>query len=248
MSSATVLLTRMSNDNRRLRTALEHLGLRVMDAPAIQIAPPSDEHRLRHHLNRLVEYDWLILTSASAVDSCLVGPNAPSIPSRARIGVVGPATAAAVHSLGRIPDFIPSDFTTDALALQMPNPANRRILLLRAEVSNPALPRILQERGGIVDDVAAYRTIPDPTLRNLLQGFNEATPEWVVFASPSAVEALHDALPPDHAIRTRARVACIGPVTAAAARRLGFRVTVEAQPHTVEGIVQGIEKEVMRNA
>lgn len=247
MSPATALLTRMSKDDGRLRIALEQLGLKVLEASAILTVPPRDESRLRQHLDRLADYDWLILTSATGVEACFRGPRASTIPERVRIGVVGPVTAAALRPLGREPDFIPSEFTTDALASQLPTPAKRRILLLRAEVSNPALPGILQERGGIVDDVAAYRTIPDRTLGEQVQRWNQAAPHWVVFASPSAVKALHDALPSHHSIRTQAQIACIGPVTAGAARRFGFRVIVEAQPHTVEGIAQGI-REAMRHA
>jgi len=37
-------------------------------------------------------------------------------------------------------------------------------------------------------------------------------------------------------------IACIGPVTARAARRLGLRVDVEASEHTVEGIVQALRE------
>lgn len=247
MNPATALLTRTSKGNGRLRSALQQLGLKVLEAPTIQTVPARDESRLRHHLNRLADYDWLILTSAAAVDACFLGHHATTIPDHVHIGVVGPVTAAALRQLGRDPDFIPSEFTTDALARQLPDPAKRRILLLRAEVSNPGLPRILRERGGIVDDVAAYRTIPDPTLESRLQRWNQGAPQWVVFASPSAVEALHEALPSNHLIRTQSQVACIGPVTAGAARRRGFHVTVEAQPHTLDGIAQGI-REAMRNA
>jgi uroporphyrinogen-III synthase len=35
-------------------------------------------------------------------------------------------------------------------------------------------------------------------------------------------------------------VACIGPVTAEAARSHGLPVTVEADPHTVDGLVQAV--------
>ncbi|MSX88893.1 MAG: hypothetical protein F2754_16040, partial [Actinobacteria bacterium] len=35
-------------------------------------------------------------------------------------------------------------------------------------------------------------------------------------------------------------VACIGPVTAAAARERGVDVTVEADPHTIDGLVDAL--------
>jgi uroporphyrinogen III methyltransferase/synthase len=39
-----------------------------------------------------------------------------------------------------------------------------------------------------------------------------------------------------------ALVACIGPVTAATAREAGLHVGVEAERHTVEGLVDALER------
>ena len=57
-------------------------------------------------------------------------------------------------------------------------------------------------------------------------------------AAPSAVDALADALPPE---RTgELAIASIGPITSKAARQAGFRVAVEANPYTSEGLVRAI--------
>jgi uroporphyrinogen-III synthase len=42
------------------------------------------------------------------------------------------------------------------------------------------------------------------------------------------------------------RVACIGPVTARAARTAGFKVHAVARPHTIEGLVEGLERALRR--
>ena len=64
--------------------------------------------------------------------------------------------------------------------------------------------------------------------------------DLVTVAAPSAVDALLDALPPEHA--GRLPLACIGPVTARAAKVAGFPVRVESTAATIEGGVQSIVK------
>ena len=54
------------------------------------------------------------------------------------------------------------------------------------------------------------------------------------------MDALLDALPPEHA--GRLPLACIGPVTARAAKVAGFPVRVESTAATIEGWVQSIVK------
>ena len=59
----------------------------------------------------------------------------------------------------------------------------------------------------------------------------------VTFASSSAVRNLVKMLGGDTSALEKPLIACIGPVTAATARKLGLRVDVEASEHTVEGLV-----------
>jgi uroporphyrinogen III methyltransferase/synthase len=61
-----------------------------------------------------------------------------------------------------------------------------------------------------------------------------------MFASPSAVENAV-ALAGDFVLR-RMKIATIGPVTSEAVRKHGLKVTAEAVPHTVEGLVAAMRK------
>jgi uroporphyrinogen-III synthase len=74
----------------------------------------------------------------------------------------------------------------------------------------------------------AYRTLPaDPAaLRPLGDLLEQGRIDAVVFASPSAVRSVAEALGPRASLLARAAVAVIGPTTAEAARREGWPVTV----------------------
>jgi uroporphyrinogen III methyltransferase / synthase len=98
------------------------------------------------------------------------------------------------------------------------------------------LPEGLRLRGAHVDVLPVYRTVaPD-----LLQMPAIADGAWLTFTSSSTVENTVAAF---GAERLRGlKVASIGPVTSATARRLGLEVNVEASPYTTEGLVHAILK------
>ena len=112
-------------------------------------------------------------------------------------------------------------------------PEGGTVLLARAAVARDVLPDGLAGLGWQVDVVEAYRTlaaVPDDAQRRRIASADMAT-----FTSSSTVERFVelyglDAVPPV--------VVCIGPVTAATARRLGVRVDVEATEHTIAGLVE----------
>ena len=101
------------------------------------------------------------------------------------------------------------------------------------------LPDGLRRLGAVVDVVPTYRSAPDPEGQARIRALaKEGALDLVTVAAPSAVDSLLDALPPEHA--SRLPVACIGPVTARAARTAGFPVKVEATAAVLEGWVKQI--------
>jgi uroporphyrinogen-III synthase len=72
--------------------------------------------------------------------------------------------------------------------------------------------------------------------------------DWLTFTSPSTVRNFitltrRAGLNPFQ-LAGSPRVACIGPVTAEAARELGFRVDAVAEPHTAEGLLAAIQAHI----
>jgi uroporphyrinogen III methyltransferase/synthase len=114
-----------------------------------------------------------------------------------------------------------------------------RILLPRAELGSPLLRERLEARGAQLEDVAIYRTIPDATGGELVQATIAAGGvDVITFASSSAVE--HFVALGLAASVGRARIACIGPVTAETAREHGLPVAIVADPSTIEGLMAAL--------
>jgi uroporphyrinogen-III synthase len=94
----------------------------------------------------------------------------------------------------------------------------------------------------VVDEVAAYRTLAVGAPDELKALLADGQIDIVTFTSSSTVRNLAAGLqgltPAD--VLSRCLVACIGPVTARTAARLGIRVDVVAREHTIPGLAEAI--------
>jgi uroporphyrinogen III methyltransferase/synthase len=165
-----------------------------------------------------------------------------------RFAAVGPATAAALHAHRMKVDAQPRDAlgVNVAKAIQaVESVENLNFCLLRAEVASPELPQKLEELGGIVDDVAVYRTLPEshePTPAS--ESLTEYGADWVTFTSASTVQHFHERFDLPALVQRfpKLRLASIGPETSKAIAALGSKAAVEAREHTIAGLVAALEK------
>ncbi len=238
----------------KVRAAELVAGLRARGAtpilfPAIEITPTKDLERLDQALAELPAYQWLVFTSVNSVAltwqrMAAIDLDPQSHPSL-RVAAIGPATAAALRERGVEPDFVPQVFIGESVGRELPDAAGARVLLPRAAGARPALPRILRARGATVDEIPIYRAVaatPRPeSLDDLRQGVAALT-----FTSPSTVQHFvfilrHAGLDP-LALPGDPVVACIGPVTTAAAQGHGYRGIIEAEQYTAEGLLRLLEE------
>jgi uroporphyrinogen-III synthase len=228
-----------------LAPALRALGLRVLEAPVVETAPPENEGALDAALGQ-APYDWVIFTSVRGVEAvaqrCLaldLRPDAVAL----RVAAVGPATAAAARSEGFPASATPAEFVTDAIPEVLGDIRGARVLLARADLATPALEQALASRGANVTRVAAYRTLRSTSR---VAPADAAAADGVLFTSGSAVRFLAQALGdlPMQELTRRATAFCIGPVTAAEATGAGFASVRIAEPHTGDGLLALLRAEV----
>ena len=113
-------------------------------------------------------------------------------------------------------------------------------MLPRAAVARDVLPLALRDRGACVDVVEAYRTVIPESAARLAEQIFEGShkPDWITFTSSSTVQNFVKIT--GAAALDGVKVASIGPVTTATAKKLGIPVTVEADPYTTDGLVAAI--------
>ena len=173
-----------------------------------------------------------------------------------RFAVIGPATGEALRQWGIQPDLMPTRYTNEGLAealqalLQNAEAPDRReregqrkrFLLWRAHGAREVLAKRLREAGAFVDEVFAYRTLPNELPEEYLSAVLKEPIHVVTFTSPSAVNAFFAVLGEERArhLLATAAIACIGPVTEQAVRQRGFEPSVVSEVHTVKGLVEAL--------
>lgn len=246
-----VLITRAADQAEALAAPLRERGASVLVSPAIEILPappgPLDDALRRAAAGT---FTWMVLTSAAgvaAVGGRLAASGGSWEDLRARIAAVGEGTAGALDDEGVRADLVPPTFTTEALGRAMPE-GQGRILLARADIAPPALETTLGAKGWAVERVDAYQTrlargLPSEVVAVLRVG----AVDCLTFTSASTVDGFARAAGAELLAEVsgsprRPRVACIGPVTADAARTHGLEVDSVAEPHTIEGLVAAVER------
>ena len=94
-------------------------GAEPIEAPMIRIAPPEDYGPLDAACARVGEFDWIVFSSANAVDAFIERLLASPLDLRALKGVklcaVGPATAERLARHGLKVDLVPAEYRAEAL-------------------------------------------------------------------------------------------------------------------------------------
>jgi uroporphyrinogen-III synthase len=241
LAGKVVLITRPRDDDGGLADSLRERGAVPIEAPVIRIAPVRAGGKLDEaiHEGAKAGFTWIAFTSPNAVEAWFERAAALGVGHpRSRVAVVGEATGEALRHRGIVPDLIPRKFTTADLGRAFPR-GGGRVLLPRADIAPPELEDALEGKGWTVVRVDAYRTLPvrslPPEARRALES---GEVDALAFTSASTVDGFVRVA----GVVRGPRVACIGPVTARAARGAGFMVHAVARPHTIEGLVEGLER------
>jgi uroporphyrinogen III methyltransferase/synthase len=237
--------TRRAGD---LADRLEALGAAVLLAPAIRIEPPADPAPLRDAVANLQRFDWIVFTSANAVEAVFTALAEAGLDARAlapvRAAVMGSATAERLARFGVRADLVPETFTTAGLLEAMASGAplrGARILCPRADVAPKDLVEGLSARGAEVTELTAYRTVADNKgVEVAADALARNAVDWITFTSGSTVRHVVAAVGAEAVRRSRARLASIGPSTSRALRQAGLEPHAEAEPHTTDGLAAAI--------
>jgi uroporphyrinogen-III synthase len=251
LTGKVVLVTRPQEDAGELAGMLEARGARALVAPAIERIAISDG-TLDHAVRGLADgaFAWVVFTSRAAVEAVFdrLGPSTGrTLP--VRVAAIGAGTAEALRRRAVDPEVVPPTFTTAALGRALPK-GSGNVLLPRADIAPDALDETVAAKGWTPIRVDAYQTrparsLPPGTRRALERGRVDV----ITFTSASTVEGFLSAA---DGVLVSSKVfppaVCIGPVTAAAARKAGLPVAGVARPHTIEGLVDTVERVIRRAA
>jgi uroporphyrinogen-III synthase len=240
-----VLVTRPRNQASALAELLAAAGTVPIVIPTIEIAPPASYRALDDALLSLQEYNWVLFTSANAVQVFAERAEAKELrPKAQRIAVIGPATARAVEEKLKLPvDRMPERFVAESLVEALRGDApHASMLLVRAAIARDVVPARLEAAGAQVTVVDAYRNvIPEDSVAKVRELFLSDPPDAITFTSASTAQNLHALLEAARlGIPKRTVLASIGPITSQAMREAGMEPTMEARKATMASLVEAL--------
>ena len=245
----TVLLTRPEHQAEPMKTQLETLGFQVLLQPTIDILPPESWQETDDAIQQLrqKEFDWLIFSSSNGVrfffdrveetaDSRrqMLAEEEGIIP----IAVVGSSTDAALNQrIGWHADVVPKTFTAEGVAEALWPEAQlgKRFLHLRANRGRDVLKRMLTNAGGIVTEIAVYRS--EDRLRadpQIVEQMRNGKIDFVTVTSSAIAGSLVKMF--GELLRQTSLVS-ISPITSNALCDLGFPPQQEANEASPVGMV-----------
>ena len=245
-----MVITRAVPQSAELVEKLLKTGAIAISLPLVCFAPPEDLAPLDKALARLDRFDWVLFTSANAVQavesrSATLKQDRKQVGNPRRIAAVGPATRHAAENAGFPVDYVARTHLGVALANELSDRLrDQEVFLPRSNRANPDLPATLRNRGAKVTEVIAYRTLPPTNLdHKRLNRMVHGEADAVLFFSPTAVQNFGDLVGRDQlvALQDRTAIAAVGPVTAAALRDAGVQQILVASDATADAVVHVLE-------
>ena len=250
-----ILVTRPKDQSMELVERLEAMGAAAIEAPMIRILPPDDDGPLDEACARAGDFDWIVFSSANAVDAfmerLLAGPGDLRALGGVALCSVGPATSEHLADYGLKVDLTPAEYRAEAVLRALADRGDVRglkILLPHADIGRELLADELRKQGADVTEVVAYRTVAveadregEPDIYRMLL---EHGIDVVTFTSASAVRNFVRILGAEPAADLLAGtvVACIGPVTAEAALQSNIKTTIQPEHYTIPALADAIAK------
>jgi uroporphyrinogen III methyltransferase/synthase len=248
-----IVVTRSREQAGELVDLLESLGGEPIEAPMIRVEPPDDYGPLDKAVAEAGSYDWIIFTSANAVEVFMRRVTTGSGDIRdlkgVRLVAIGPATADRLARHGLRVDLEPAESRAEAIVQALRDTGDikgKRFLLPRADIAREILPEELRKGGADVTEVIAYRTVlaeiereGDPDIYRMLL---EKRIDVVTFTSASTVKNFVQIFGADQSpdLLNATKVASIGPVTAEAAEQYGIKTAIMPKEYTIPALVQAI--------
>jgi len=255
LAGRTVMVTRAREQAAEFAAALEAFGARVVFCPTIEIVAPESYAQLDEAVENVYGYDWLVFTSANAVEHFLGRLAALSKDvgelDELRVCAVGEATADRLAEAHVHVDVVPERSQAEGVCAALEAYAGGRenlrhlnFLFPRAAAGRDFIPRALEEAGARVDVVTAYRTVrPETTDRAKVEALLVGGGvDCVTFTSPSTVRHFaqlfdtRDLAP----LLDGVRVACIGETTERAAADHGLRTDIRPRERRARALARAV--------
>lgn len=251
-----IIVTRAAGRAGSLARGLESAGAEIISFPTVDIKPIDDTSKIDKAIHQMIEdkpFDWLIFTSANAVDFFFKRLAALGSDARAlhgsQIAVVGSATGDRLKNAGLSADLMPADFRAEGLIEEFSRRdiTGARILIPRAKEAREILPEALRKMDAQITIAPVYQNVPaKPAVDDIKKAFAAGRIDLITFTSGSTFKNFAALLDRDADVSQisqiigRAKIAAIGPVTAEAVAKAGLAADIMPKNSTIPALIQAI--------
>ena len=244
-----VMVTRPADQARPLYRSLRDLGAEVLPYPTIATQGHRDPAAWERIRTVESENGWIVFTSENGVRYFVRQWQEQFGDIRGlsgyRIAAVGEGTARALRSFLLAPDFVPTVATTAELASQMAagnDLSGTTVVRVRGNLADDHVEASLESAGAVVLPLRVYRTYTTSWTEDRRKKLFSNPPDVILFSSGSTVEGFAAGLTKDELenLVTGATVVSIGPSTSQTIRSFGITVDVEAEVHTIPGMLDSL--------
>lgn len=245
-----IIVSRAKEQAGSLSQLLQEKGATVLEIPFIEIRPAQSYEALDKAIENLLSYDWLVLTSVNGVSAFFSrlekqGKSEADL-LHLKIVAIGPSTRKAIEKHGLPVDVMPKEYVAEAVVEELRGQVKgERVLLIRPKVARDVIPNALRELGAKVHVMEAYETVVPETSRTTIMEalHSDERPDAITFTSSSTVRNFVELIGKenmDSGVLDGVKLVSIGPITSSTLLEVGLRVDVEADEHTVPGLVDAI--------
>ena len=251
LSNRRIIVTRASDQAGDFSSMLAVRGATVLECPTIKLVEPYSWLELDSAIDKLMDYDWLVLTSSNAVRFFFERLGALGLDTRSlgkcKVCAVGPKTADAIMTYGIRPDLVPSDYRAEGIVAEFSHLgiSGKNVLFPHVDRARDLIPQKLKEMGAHVSSPVAYRNVlPERLCPEAIFALEKRCVDCITFTSSSTVLNLSKVLDADLLadMLKGVAVASIGPATSRSCREIGLKVDIEPAEYTLSALTEAIEK------
>jgi uroporphyrinogen-III synthase len=243
-----VLITRGSNQSNEMSSKIKQHGGIPIVIPLLSFQKSeTNRDKISSVLQRLSNFDWLILTSKNGVDYLFEWLEGLEIQAKLpKIAVIGAKTLSYLQSKGHEGDFVPKSFVAEAFVeefLSIIKP-DEQVLIAKGNLARDVIVTGIRKNGNLCEEIIIYdNVIPEGSEKELKDCLSKSKIDIITFTSSSAIAHFMNVVN-----RYRLQeyildsvIACIGPIAKAKADKYGLKVEICPEVYTIDGMIDAMK-------
>jgi uroporphyrinogen III methyltransferase/synthase len=244
-----IMVTRAKAQVSTFSLKLIEQGANVIELPFIKFEDLSIKKINENFVKNIKNYSAILFNSGNGVNYFFNKLYSLEYDLRVlgncRIGVVGEGTKREIKKYNVLPDIIPDQFTVEELIKEASKKISGKILVVTSDIS-PVNPDKIKDQYNIdIEKIEIYSTKNEVVDLEKFKDYLEDL-DIITFMSSSTVESFnyyYQKLDEHHKQKiNNIDIVSIGPMTTKILNKYNFKVNIEAQKYSIDGMIEALKK------